>query len=249
MPARGGRVGLRRNSAVLLATLASSAFAACWVASSAAPAAADASTTFVFPYQDRSIVDPPARWTQDDGVDIADRGKCGTDAVLVAVSDGVVTEVTDPTAGGFGPWFPVILASDGPFAGRTIYYGHTETPLVAAGDRVMAGQPIARVGCGQVGISDGPHLEIGVSARGGPPLPGWHATSQEMLDQLVAAYNAPDDVGPTARTRDAGLTDVIGAPYQVASGSALQSLGVTAVATPDTRGRKSAVDWSKLRLF
>jgi murein DD-endopeptidase MepM/ murein hydrolase activator NlpD len=248
MPARGGRGGLRRYSAVLVATLVSSAFAASLVVSTAAPAVADSSTTFVFPYQDRSIVDAPAQWSQDQGVDIADRGKCGPDAVLVAVSDGVVTEVTDPTAGGFGPWFPVILASDGPFAGRTIYYGHTETPLVAAGDRVVAGQPIARVGCGQVGISDGPHLEIGVSTLGGPPLPGWHATSQEMLDQLVTAYNAPPDV-PTPPTRVAGLTDTIGAPYQVASGSALQSLGVTPATAPDARDRKSAVDWSKLRLF
>jgi len=240
---------LRRYSTVLVATLVSSALAACWVVSTAAPAVADSSTTFVFPYQDRAIVDPPARWSQDQGVDIADGGKCGTDAVLVAVSDGVVTELTDATAGGFGPWFPVILASDGPFAGRTIYYGHTETPLVAVGDRVTAGQPIARVGCGQVGISDGPHLEIGVSAPGGPPMPGWQATSQEMLDQLVAAYNAPADVGPTAQARDSGLTDAIGAPYQVASGSALQLLGVTPAAAPDTRERKSAVDWSKLRLF
>jgi len=76
--------------------------------------------------------------------------------------------------------------TSGVFAGRNVYYGHTGRVFVKVGETVQAGQKIAEVGCGSVGYSASPHLEIGVGVRGGPPCcPSMHQTSAEMLRQLL----------------------------------------------------------------
>jgi hypothetical protein len=47
---------------------------------------------------------------------------------------------------------------------------------------------VAEIGCGRVGLSSAPHLEIGVGLPGGPPCcPGWHQTSSLMMRELVAS--------------------------------------------------------------
>ena len=111
----------------------------------------------------------------DQGVDYSAPG--GTP--LLAMGSGVIVA---EGISGFGPNAPVLHITSGRLAGRTIYYGHAGPDLVPVGAQVTEGQQISSVGYGIVGISEGPHLEIGFYPLGGN---GAGVTMKWYLDHLV----------------------------------------------------------------
>jgi murein DD-endopeptidase MepM/ murein hydrolase activator NlpD len=142
------------------------------------PAPVASSGGFVFPLP-KGAASPPGSWSQDQGVDISAPG----DTPEFAVCSGTVVL---HGIGGFGPWAPV-LHCDSPIGGYSyVYYGHAgPADQVPVGTHVGAGQVMSSIGPGIVGISTGPHLEIGFADSSGSPI---GAGSGTMLSLLHAAY-------------------------------------------------------------
>ncbi len=146
---------------------------------------------WVFPLYPLSHVAATGTWTLDQGVDLGgDADQCGPHLVELAVASGtIVAEGLE----GFGQWAPVLRLESGPDTGRYVYYGHASPDLQPVGAHVSAGQPIAEVGCGDVGLSYAPHLEIGMLPAGATDpedLPAVGQTAHETLGDLSAAYRA-----------------------------------------------------------
>jgi murein DD-endopeptidase MepM/ murein hydrolase activator NlpD len=134
---------------------------------------------FTFPMP-KSDVAPPATWSLDDGVDIA--APSGTPELAVCSGAIVLHGI-----GGFGPSAPV-LHCDSPLAGHDyIYYGHAGPGnWVGVGTHVKQGQVISEVGSGIVGISTGPHLELGFADSSGSPI--GTSSAGQMMSLMRASY-------------------------------------------------------------
>jgi murein DD-endopeptidase MepM/ murein hydrolase activator NlpD len=146
-----------------------------------ASAPAPVSGDFEFPMP-KADVSPEGTWSLDDGVDIAAPG--GTPELAVCSGTVVLHGI-----GGFGPSAPV-LHCDAPLDGyRYVYYGHAGPGnWVPIGTHLAQGQVVSQVGYGIVGISSGPHLEIGFADPSGSPI--GPSTAPAMMAQLRAAYGA-----------------------------------------------------------
>jgi murein DD-endopeptidase MepM/ murein hydrolase activator NlpD len=133
----------------------------------------------VFPLP-KSAASGPGSWSEDQGVDISAPG----DTPEYAVCSGTIVL---HGIGGFGPSAPV-LHCDSPIGGYSyVYYGHAgPSDQLPVGTHVGAGSVMSSVGPGIVGISTGPHLEIGFADSSGSPIGGGSAST--MMSLLHSSY-------------------------------------------------------------
>jgi murein DD-endopeptidase MepM/ murein hydrolase activator NlpD len=145
--------------------------------STGTPAGSSGGFTFPLP---KSAASPPGTWSEDQGVDISAPG----DTPEFAVCSGTIVL---HGIGGFGPDAPVLHCDSAIGGYDYVYYGHAG-PMnqLPVGTHVGAGQVMSSIGPGIVGISTGPHLEIGFADSSGSPIGGGSAST--MMSLLQSSY-------------------------------------------------------------
>ena len=134
---------------------------------------------FVFPLP-KGTASPPATWSLDQGVDISAPGNTPE----LAVCSGTIVL---HGIGGFGPWAPVLHCDSSVGGYSYVYYGHAgPANQLPVGTHVSAGQAMSSIGPGIVGISTGPHIEIGFADSSGGPIGGGSAST--MMSLLQGSY-------------------------------------------------------------
>jgi hypothetical protein len=173
------------------------------IACSGTPAAPIGSGTAEFPIQPASLAVAPSRWSVDQGVDVSTVGAaCYPQAKEVALGDG---EIVRLGIEGFGRWAPVEHITAGPLAGAYVYYGHArpDGSGITLHAQVVTGQVISYVGCGVVGISEGPHVEVGFTFPDGAPGQIGNGSAYAMLAilrSLYAGHGIPQNIPTPAGT-------------------------------------------------
>jgi hypothetical protein len=161
----------------------------------------------------------------DQGVDYSAPG--GTP--LFAMGDGVII---GEGISGFGPNAPILQITSGPLKGMEVYYGHAGSNLVHVGQHVTAGQQISIVGYGIVGISTGPHLEIGFY----PPGPnGAGSRMLSLINSLMSQHSS-------GRAWASRMATAHASSSAASSGSASHPSSDSASQTPSAPRAQAATD-------
>lgn len=179
---RGQVAGLRQQLAAAQAAQAAAAAQSATPTSSPgafSPQSVSSAGGFVFPLP-KGSASPPGSWSEDQGVDISAPG----DTPEYAVCSGTIVL---HGIGGFGPWAPVLHCDSSVGGYSYVYYGHAgPANQLPVGTHVGAGSVMSSIGPGIVGMSTGPHLEIGFADSSGSPVGGGSAS--EMMSLLQGSY-------------------------------------------------------------
>lgn len=128
------------------------------------------------------------------GVDVfAPRG-----TPVLAVSEGVVTRVSQQNLGGNVVWVRDEAR------GINQYYAHLDTQLVAPGARVGVGDTLGLVGNTGNARTTPPHLHFGLYQRGEGPVDPWYFLLQPESGPPVLALD-PDRLDGWVRVRERGI--------------------------------------------
>ena len=169
--------GLQSQLSKIVAAQAAAAARASGVSAPSGGVQVSSSGGFVFPLP-KSSASPPGSWSLDQGVDISAPG----DTPELAVCSGTIVL---HGIGGFGPDAPVLHCDSSIGGNSYVYYGHAgPVGQLPIGTHVGAGQVMSSIGPGIVGISTGPHLEIGFCDASGSPI----GAAGTMMSLLQAAY-------------------------------------------------------------